>query len=157
MRNWRRERMRNSQRPFPRGATQGLPRDKPWVRSISMPTIVSTRSSVISRSINSWTGILPLDSRKYSIRQSTNVRYKIYLVISSGRIHAPRIASCDGLSALVSRVQCKLSMRPHVRSIAQIRNCHQNVARTVLSSELASEALPQTPCFLSPITYHASR
>jgi hypothetical protein len=71
MRSWRRERMRSSHKLFPSGATHGLPSDKLWVRNISMPTIVSICSSVVNRSINSWTGTLPLGSRKYSIRHST--------------------------------------------------------------------------------------
>jgi hypothetical protein len=40
-RSWRRERMRSSHKLFPSGATQDLPSDKLWVRSISMPNIVS--------------------------------------------------------------------------------------------------------------------
>ena len=65
--------MRSSHKSFPSGATHGLPSDKLWVRSISMPTIVSICSSPVNRSINSWTGTLPLGSRKYSIRHSTTV------------------------------------------------------------------------------------
>ena len=65
--------MRSSHKLFPSGAAHGLPSDKLWVRNISMPTIVSICSSIANRSINSWTGTLPLGSRKYSIRHSTSV------------------------------------------------------------------------------------
>ena len=51
-------------------------------------------SSVVSRSINSWTGTLPLGSRKYSIRQSTTVTVQdIYCYLKRTKSIALRFAA----------------------------------------------------------------
>src|SRR5438093_12396121 len=71
MRSCRRVLILNSQSPFPSGATHGWPKDIPCERSISIPTMVSTFSSLDSASIKDSTGDLPLASRKQSMRQST--------------------------------------------------------------------------------------
>jgi hypothetical protein len=127
--------MRSSHKLFPSGATHGLPSDKLWVRNISMPTIVSICSSVVNRSINSWTGTLPLGSRKYSIRHSTTatvqdiscyLKLKITRVLirrrSSTRkscLRLPLLLHGEGLNTL----SCHECSNSHRRSaVSRLRN-----------------------------------